>query len=644
MKSHDLIDVVVGLYINLIKDLTFIDPIIQAELEWQTNHIHLVGRQRGLGLFTLTFPDACKLLETALREGSLPDVRPPFTGRKSKEDSRPGFLWGFWSLIFEPDGMLSPEPNVDAIAGLRQLLLFAKKLRIECDKAKVESTLLEFVEIDRSLPPSRSGTWNCDHPEWHDLYGHPLWGEARRDDEPLLLEEARPPAHRRAEWDTFRQTCRLVVASLGTFSPWETEPKHGPGVVADQVKVKHELPHYPRKLAAVFPPDWFASHDFTDRTVDEREFPSKVICVPKTQKGPRIIAAEPTAHQWCQGAIQRWLTRALGGSLISSSISLNDQEPSRMAALEASRSGLQATIDLSAASDRLSTRLVQYVFDGNRSVLDALHATRTRTFRMPDGQVHVARKFACMGSACTFPVQTIVFTIVCIAAILKTRGMAANRASIGEVSKEVRVFGDDIIVPSDCAEAVSTLLTECGLKINRNKSFWLGRFRESCGMDAYAGLDVTPAYFLEMYDHSDPNTLAGLVAATNNFHTRGYWNAADYLLNTVDRSIRKLLRVANRAVSQPCLLSYAPSEAHLQVRLNQDTHVMEVKAILVDNKTSTLIGSWESSLLQFFSERGSKSLLEEVLENKGPERTLGTAVKPRARLRARWVIAEDRHV
>jgi len=319
MKSLDLLDVVIGLFIELMKDYSFIDPIILREVERQQSRIHVVAGHKGMGLFTLILPDVSKMLTRALADGKLPDSRPALAGRLSKEDVRPKFLWGFWSLIFEQDGMLSQTPNVDAIAGLQQLLLFAKKLRLECPKEKVDGTLIEFVEIDESLPPSYGGTWDDDHPVWGPLSGHPL---GRESDQSVDFSMGAVLPGLDPGWRSFRQVCRIVSASLGPISVYETKPKHGPGVVADPVKVKHELPHWPSKLASVFPPDWFGSHDLVDRTLSTTEYPSKVICVPKTQKGPRIIAAEPTAHQWCQQAILRWLVDAIGRSHISSSISL----------------------------------------------------------------------------------------------------------------------------------------------------------------------------------------------------------------------------------------------------------------------------------------------------------------------------------
>lgn len=642
MKSHALNSVVIGLYENLLRDFQYIDPLIREEMA-SVSHVRRLLKSRGLAVFTIAFPDISKFLERGLRDGRLSDIPPPCAGRVSASDARPQLLYRFWERIFEADGSLRASPCTDAIAGLRQLLLVAKKLRLECSEERTNETLNEFLEVDASLPPSHPGTWDADNPHWVRRTGHPLWGVPRSGDQLLpgiIQEESRVST---SEWRMLELVSGSILQTFGPeMEPFSLRPKHGPGAVADDVPIKYVLPHWPDKLAQVFPPDWFASHDFVDRTISRREFPSRVLCVPKTQKGPRIIAAEPTAHQWCQGAIQRWLQDATARSVVRRSIDFRRQDLSQRMALEASIHGDSATVDLSSASDRLSTRLVEYVFQTRVDVLNALHATRTRMAVMPDGSIHRMRKFACMGSACTFPVQTIVFTIFAITALLLEDGHDATIGRIWEASQDIRVFGDDIILPSRAYGKLVNLLTEAGLRVNADKSHATGKFREACGLDAYSGVDVTPAYFLEPYDSRKPESLVSVVACSNNFHRKGLWHAAAFLLNTVDPKVRKRLRVATRDVSQPAVFSYAPSEHHLKIRMNPDLQVMEVRALVIDVKVERKVAGWESQLLQFFTERGSRPLLEEVLEYQGPERELGQAERPQARLNLRWVLAEDR--
>jgi hypothetical protein len=623
---------VVGLYLSLLRDFQYMSPTMDKECKMAESRLHSITASRGIGFFTITLPDACKYLERGLADGRLGDDRPPYHGGRSKTDVRPTFLWGLYAMIFDEHGLLRPDSSEEAVAALRQLYLFAKKLRLDCAEDKVNESLIEFLEIDKNLPPSHSGTWDYDTPTWSDRVGHPLWNIVPNPDGQFDLgldqDLSVPDIRLDLRWDAFRILCRFVSSTFGPIDVWSMRPKHGPGAVADSTKVKYELPHWPAKLARVFPADWFASTDMVDRTSSVMEHPSRIITVPKTQKGPRIIAAEPTAHQFIQGAFQRWFVTAIGRSVLADSIDFFDQKPSQRLALQASMSGELATVDLSAASDRISTRLVEYIFQSNLDVLDVLHSCRTRTFQMPDGSVHVTRKFACMGSASTFPVQTYLFTLIAIFAIMMAENdYKVTETRVREIARRVRVFGDDIILPANAYDSLYLLLTQLGLKVNPHKSFWTGKFRESCGMDAYNGVDVTPAYFLEGYESGNPESLVSLVECSNNFHRKGCWNASAYLLNTVDSKIRKNLRIANRDVSQPYLYSYAPGETSLKQRQSPDTHSPQVLQLVVSSKTQLLKGTGNASLLQYFTEAPDPYFPYES----------GTPKRPSARLSRRWV-------
>lgn len=95
-----------------------------------------------------------------------------------------------------------------------------------------------------------------------------------------------------------------------------------------------------------------------------------------------------------------------------------------------------------------------------------------------------------MGQGHTFPLQTLLFFALAEATrvLLKVRG-------------KVSVYGDDIIVPTQMATQLITILTDLGFILNRDKSFfdapdkiWRSKkfFRESCGADFYGGVDVRP--------------------------------------------------------------------------------------------------------------------------------------------------------
>jgi hypothetical protein len=106
-------------------------------------------------------------------------------------------------------------------------------------------------------------------------------------------------------------------------------------------------------------------------------------------------------------------------------------------------------------------------------------------------------------------------------------------------SKQVRVFGDDLIVPKDYVLSVVDELENFGFRINVGKSFWTGRFRESCGKEYYDGQDVSIVRVRRVLptQRQDANGVISAVALRNQFYWTGTWSGARWL----DVYIGKLL-------------------------------------------------------------------------------------------------------
>jgi hypothetical protein len=76
----------------------------------------------------------------------------------------------------------------------------------------------------------------------------------------------------------------------------------------------------------------------------------------------------------------------------------------------------------------------------------------------------------------------------------KSRCPADGLAALGGTVKvqDVCIFGDDIIIPVDHVDRTIGLIEAVGFKVNSQKSYVKGPFRESCGVDCYSGVNVTP--------------------------------------------------------------------------------------------------------------------------------------------------------
>jgi hypothetical protein len=337
-----------------------------------------------------------------------------------------------------------------------------------------------------------------------------------------------------------------------------------------------------------------------------------LIAVPKTQKGPRLIAAEPVAHQWIQQLVKNQLEARLADTPLKNCISFRDQSPNGKLAMQGSKDGSFATIDLSSASDRLSLRTVERAFRSNLTILTALHACRTRwlSYRSEDEEFFLKlNKFAPMGSAVTFPVQSIIYAMIAITAIILDSGKTVTSSSIEWASHQVRVFGDDIIVPTHACKLTIKLLQEQGLVVNTDKTFYTGRFRESCGVDAFMGHDVTPPYILEYDGLDQPGKIASLVKTRNNFYLKGYWHTAYWLQSLVPSVARLLPDIPACRDAFGISSCLGEDTHHLRRRYNEALHRYEVKTFILVAKKKTVAPEGYSRLLQWFIEKPRADIL-----------------------------------
>lgn len=277
---------------------------------------------------------------------------------------------------------------------------------------------------------------------------------------------------------------------------------------------------------------------------------SRLAFVPKSIVGLRSICMEPAILQWAQQSVRYALEDAISKSpWLRKFIDIHDQNSNIKAAQVGSEFMQLDTIDLSSASDSVSIRLVKKVFP--TEILIDLLATRSRQVELPDGTIFHPDKFAPMGSAVCFPVQSVLYAAVVIAAYYRYvygRGHKLSRGRLESLLRltidsepvlgvsglrTIRVYGDDIICDSRVTPAVMDDLTSLGFNVNRKKSFTGSScFRESCGGYFHMGSDVTP-FTLKISvigRYMEPNQLSALVQGANRLNAMGYTHTRDYLL------------------------------------------------------------------------------------------------------------------
>ena len=368
-------------------------------------------------------------------------------------------------------------------------------------------------------------------------------------------------------------------------------PQHGPGATADRLlgNAKYRVSIWPTRLERCFPASsWLASSPSSEilselgRRVASSpdpgtEPPTRVILVPKTSRTPRIIAAELTAHQYIQQALSRALVGAIERDpLFGPLIGFRDQEPNRQMAMKGSLDGTLATLDLSEASDRVRVQQVRRLLQYHPEFLDDVESSRALTASVPHHGVIRLTKFATMGSALTFPMEAMVFLAIVVSSIARVEGKRPTAQFLRGLHGEVRVYGDDIIVPSRYAEAVIDGLEADGLVVNVNKSFWRGSFRESCGGDFFLGQGVKPVRLRKPIPSSrrDAAEVASFVSFRNDLYEAGLWTTAAWC----DKVIRRILRTFPITESTSPLLGRRSFVFSPQAEdICKDTHVPLVK-------------------------------------------------------------------
>jgi len=283
---------------------------------------------------------------------------------------------------------------------------------------------------------------------------------------------------------------------LGSFSldPETFRPYHGPGACAEFPREAGNLMKY-RALGSDQLLDYFMMK-YVGASVESfspipfgvhLERTSVLQAVAKSMKAKRAISKEPATLMYFQEAVKDQVVSFVENhQYLGSHINFSKQELNGELALEGSEAGLLATIDLSAASDRITTTLVKSVFYGT-PLYPALVSLRSNSVRLPSGKVLGIEKYAPMGSALCFPVQTLIFSALVEYTARRTRNKWGTQCSIW------RVYGDDIIVEEPCYWDLIHNLQRVGFKVNTAKSYSCPqRFRESCGYEGYDGIEVTP--------------------------------------------------------------------------------------------------------------------------------------------------------
>lgn len=231
---------------------------------------------------------------------------------------------------------------------------------------------------------------------------------------------------------------------------------------------------------------FFGSHSISSPAPSYARF----FCVPKDALKLRAISIEPSARQYIQQGARRILHKYIRSGSIGAFIHDDDQS------INGDAASLEncATIDMSNASDSVRMSHVYCLFSNWRWFRRLLFSCRSSQLRMPNGDYLHLTRYAGMGNATTFLVESLCFLAIARGSILDV----AHSTNDGRLRQRafacaagLRVYGDDIVVPDNAfAGCVVMALSDAGYIVNNRKTCITGYFKESCGAEWFHGQDV----------------------------------------------------------------------------------------------------------------------------------------------------------
>lgn len=497
----------------------------------------------GVGFLTKTLPRLGKAFDRALSSED------PFDATKCGFRSIPGtrlplFLGEFFVRVFNVNGVVLQTPCVKCVRVIRQVCYLFYKYELPYTDEQEQQVISRFESTEgdltdlagdiESLDKLSRTSYHCCRkvpqkgPSWkieivHNaqyLLNKLFYAFDTRDIFPRHGPGAVATRQRLQE----KYLWRNISHTISSYYPIEEYFMSSLGEVADRMHIRKDggSDYYYCDGTTCYntakPYDCMACRVVSSvtNTWSSESLPARVVLVPKDSRGPRLISCEPVDFQWVQQGLSAAIVKHVETvGLTKFNVFFTDQTPNQRGALLGSYNGKYATLDLNEASDRVSLSLVRLLFP--KRIVDALEACRSSSTVLPSGKEISLLKFAPMGSALCFPILG-----------LTVWSLLTAGAPDTDTRESILVYGDDVIVPSSFSEDAMSILESFGLRINRDKSCTKGLFRESCGMDAFAGECVTPVRLKTVWTSSRRSDVyASYLDYSNNFYMRGYRTVAE---------------------------------------------------------------------------------------------------------------------
>lgn len=465
--------------------------------------------REGISFLTKTLPQLSKAVVSSLEEGVF--LRPTAFAWKGRS------LLVFRSLlcqIFLPSGKLRSDASARAIKLLRQFCEYFYKLTIDPSGVELENAAQSYLDHEKRLEtePGPSSEW-VDKLRKNFETHYNYISRLTLDD---ILGSNRPRGTSGSFFNS--QDCRDLQ---GTKIPW---------ALFKHLRAGESNPNVPFGFSGQA--GLFLAYPSSSEGLYYQQRPERtcqVMFVPKDSRAPRVISKEPLLLVKAQMSYFDTVSRKLEIGT-SNRINFTKQSVNQELARTGSVDKRNGTVDLRDASDSVLYSLVKGVFRNSPGMYACITRLRSTHAIVPtqNGDVKVElRKLAGMGSGLTFPTMALLIHLSVTTRISQRTGIPFQDAS-----KMVYVYGDDLIVPRKYYEYALEGLSLSALKVNANKSFVRGFFRESCGADYFKGEDVGITRL---------RISSGNIGTVKELNRRGVIRFTDHALMQLERHCRELV-------------------------------------------------------------------------------------------------------
>ena len=196
-----------------------------------------------------------------------------------------------------------------------------------------------------------------------------------------------------------------------------------------------------------------------------------------------------------------------------------------------------ATIDLSAASDSVNLNLLSQVLPSDW--FELIRELRAQETLLPNGSIRHLSKVSSMGNGFTFELESLLFYACILDPSCQQRALPAwsDLGALLKNTRNVSVFGDDIIVAPDQFDRATRTLRLLGFTINLDKSHgYTSPLKESCGQFSLSG----ETFRLFSLKHLD--SLQAIISARNRLFNLRHSGIYTETFCVLDRWVKKQLR------------------------------------------------------------------------------------------------------